>query len=406
MKTKFNLLLFFCVIFLLQSCRLLQSHRQSEQNSSITKIPVDVTSDAELKLSDFFENFRMIRLEADIAIGSINRIRYENNHIYVLDERRNTIFIFSDSGKLLSYIRKAGRMVRVGNCGPDGCELEERYRESNVFWDFVVNNDTIIVLDWGGRRLLKYNHSGEFLSEHRLRYHVRAISPTINQYNFLFAGNEITTNFHRLHRVRNGNQPGTPCLPIDERKAEYLHIRWDRGHHFFLHQNAVYFSEAFNDTIYKSVNGEKMKPAFVVDYKGKNVPESFFDQNFANVMEFLQEFHKIDSYAHSVYSFVMSDRFLMFVSFFQRNRKLTLFDQKGKISQTFSTVKDDVFFNGLVTSIADFAYYADNRYIFLPLDDRFVEWRDRYHVSEQFRAIIDEAERNDNPLLLIFSLKN
>jgi len=353
----------------------------------MVRIKVDVTSNAEFRLSDFFENFRMISLECDVVMGQINRIRYANNRIYVSD--RNTMFIFSDSGEFLSHFSKVGR-------GPG---------EYIRLQDFAINNDTIIILDWDGRKLLQYNYLGKFFSEHRLGYFARAISPIINQYFFLYAGNEYdgVNNTHRLRRLRNG-QPGSLCLPIDRNKANYLHIQWQ--HHFFLHQDTVYFFEAFNDTIYKSVGGNKMKPAFFVDYKGKNVPASFFERNFADARDFFQEFHRRSSYAYGVSNFVINDHLLMFGSFYRGNRKLTLFNRKNENSHTFSTIRDDVFFNGLTIPIAEFSYFADNGYIFLPLDaDMVVEWRGVYPLGKYFKEVVNAVRRDDNPVLLIFNLK-
>jgi len=352
---------------------------------------VDVTSNAELNLSDFFENFQVLRLESDAVMGRINRIRYKNDRIYISDGR--TLFIFSDSGEFLFHFSKVGQ-------GPG--------EYSNIS-DFVVSYDTIIILNRALQRILKYNHMGEFLSEHKLGYFAQNISPTINQYRFLYSGNiyDGLNNTHRLRRIRDG-EPDSLLFPVDRHRANYLHIGIGQIDRFFLCQdlNNLYFFETFNDTIYKSVDGKEMKPFFLIDYKGRNVPASFFEGDFANIVEFFREFHRRSSYAYGVLHFVANNHFLIFGSYFQQNRKLTIFDRKDKISRTFSIIRDDIYFNGLVTSIADFAYHADNGYIFLPLDaDKIVELRGKYSVSEQFKEIIDAVKWEDNPGLLIFSLK-
>ena len=85
-----------------------------------------------------------------------------------------------------------------------------------------------------------------------------------------------------------------------------------------------------------------MNPFLHIDFKGKNIPTSFFsDKKYENVKDFFDNLNK-RSYAYGIYSFIRDKRFTMFGSFYQKNKKLTLFDHKNKSSNTFGTIKDDV----------------------------------------------------------------
>jgi hypothetical protein len=377
---KIKLFLFFlCGITILYSCQ-----QQSERHLSVSKIEADMASNAELKLSEYFENFRMLKLPSDTVMGEIKRIRYENGSIYISDG--NTLFVFSDTGILLTCFNKTGK-------GPG---------EYTIISDFTVNGETITILCRSLRKLMDYNHSGECISTRNIEYWARTISPVVGHSYFLYCGNEYGDNErHKVRRVNNG-QEDSMYLAIDRNQAKYLHISSE--HNFYRHQECVYFFEAFNDTVYRSVDGGGIKPYFCIDYNGKNIPESFFKRKYTNVANFFQEFHKT-SYAYGILNFAMYDRFVMFNSFYQKNIKLTVFDQKDRITNTFASVKDNIYFNGLTIPISEFSFHAD-KHIFVPLDAlAVVEWKNAHIPADQFREMINATKEEDNPLLLIFDFK-
>jgi hypothetical protein len=353
----------------------------SERHQTLSTIEVDVSSNGELKLSEYFENFRMLKLPTDSIMGEIQKIQYENNQIFITDGQ--TMFIFSDEGHLLSCFNKKGQ-------GPG---------EYTGITDFAVNGETISIIN--GRRLLNYNHSGKYVSTVNLEFSVMSVSQTVDNTYYLSCGNFLNDkNQHKVHKLREG-QEIEHFLPIDEYKSKYLFFFGLQN--FCKYQDLVYFFDYFNDTIYISRN-EGFEPIFLIDYKGKNIPASYFKRDFADIAVFMTEFHKT-SYACGVLDFVLYDRFLMFASRFQQNRKLTVFDRKNEISKTFSTIKDNVYFNGLITSVSNFAYHSD-KHIFVPVHAfNVVEWRKLYIMEKQFKEVADVTEEEDNPLLLIFDFK-
>lgn len=369
-------LLLFCWIFVAISCL------PTEQKLSISAIEADVTSNAELKLSEYFENFRMLKLPTDTVMGEIEKIKYENNRIYISDGQ--TLFVFSDDGELLSCFRKRGQ-------GPD---------EYSGIGDFMIDDETITVLDINQQKMLTYDHSGNSISIRNLEYHAQAISSMVDNSFFLYSGFDIS---HKLHRIRNGEEDST-YLSVDENQAKYLFIF--AHHNFYQYQKSIYFFQPMNDTIYKSVDGGGINPSFYVDFKGKNIPASFFEREYQDIKEFFDELYKT-SYAYGVYSFVMYDRFVMFGSFYRKDKKMTVYDRKNKFSNTFATIKDDICFNGLTIPISKFIYHANqNKHIIVPLDAfSVVEWRKIYPPSEQFEEMVNATKEEDNPLLLIFDFK-
>jgi len=198
--TKYFLLLFWGIT--VTGC-----HQQTLRDFPISKIEADVTSNAELKLSEYFENFRMIKLPSETIMDEIQRVRYENNRIYISDGK--TLFIFSHNGDLISSFNKIGR-------GPG---------EYTSITDFVVDGERITILNRNVQILLTYNHSGECLSTCTLGFWAQAISPVVNDSYFFYCGNIYGKNQrHKLRRVKNGQEDAL-YLPIDKNQAEYLHIK-------------------------------------------------------------------------------------------------------------------------------------------------------------------------------------
>ena len=295
MKRKVKIFLF--LIFL---TIVIYSCQQTERYHSITTVDVDVASNSELKLSKYFENFRMLKLPSDSVIGEINRIRYDNNLIYISDKR--TMFIFSNSGELLSSFTKRGR-------GPG---------EYSSITDFTVDGNEIIILDRSLRKLLVYNHFGECISNRSLEYWAQAISPVVNNIYFLYFGTQYNDNNegHKLCKVKFGQEESL-YLDIDKNKEKYLRI-FSR-HNFYHHKESIYFFEALNDTVYNTVEDGSMQPLFYVDYKGKNIPSSFFKKGYTDILNFFEEFN-MTSYAYGVVDFVVNDHFLMFGSYYCKFR--------------------------------------------------------------------------------------
>ena len=79
---------------------------EEQRLTSVPAIEVDIASDTELKLSEYFENFRMLKLPTDTLMGKIENIKCENNKIYISDGL--TLFAFSEEGELALCLEKRG----------------------------------------------------------------------------------------------------------------------------------------------------------------------------------------------------------------------------------------------------------------------------------------------------------
>jgi hypothetical protein len=346
-------------------------------------LSVDITSNEEMRLSDYFDDFRMVKLstDKDYLIGEIQKIQLTNHKIFISDGL--SMFVFSETGDFISGFNHVGR-------GPG---------EYQKITDFTIVGEDIVILNRSMRKLLKYNSSGMCISEKGLDYWAMKISSPVDSSYMIYCGNESEDEF-KLHLTKDG-QTVDHFLPVNSVQAKYLHISGPSN--FFKYKNTVRFFEVFNDTVYTLIN-KKIERKYYIDYQGKNIPSSFFDGNYADVFNFFQAVHKT-SYAYGIDKFAENDKMILFGSIYQKVQKLTIAYIHNRITQTFATVKDDIYFDSLIIPAEDFNYFADSSIIF-PVDaPTVIEWRNKYQPSAKYAKAINETQENDNPVLLIFNLK-
>jgi hypothetical protein len=352
----------------------------------IETISVDIKSNAEMILSDYFEDFRMIKLAMDenYPVGEIAKIQQENHQIYISDG--HTLFIFSETGDWVSGFNHTGN-----GSG-----------EYHSITDFTIVEDDIIILDRDKHKLLTYNPLGMLISEITIPYWAMKLSPSIDRFYMIYGGNEPgNENAYKLHLTQNG-QNISQFLPVNQVQTTYLHV--SALSNFFKYKHQIRFFETFNDTIY-TLNGNRIEPTFHIDYRGRNIPSSFFDNDYANIFDFFQAVHNA-SYAYGITQLVENDKIMMFGSYYRRESKITLADIQDKKSYTFASIKDDVFFGSLIIPMEDFVYFADENIIFSVDAPKIIEWRDKYQPGKKYENMIGATNENDNPVLMIFNLKS
>jgi hypothetical protein len=354
---------------------------------SISIIEVDVTSNDEMQLSNFFQDVKIVKLETkdNVLLGEINYIVQANNKIYITDVYASTLYIFDKTGKFLSSINKKGQ-------GPG---------EYIGVTQFVVDRENIVVMSRSLRKLMIYSESGEFLSEHKVNCSALDISLLDNHYYVLYCGNDKAGSENKLHLIDTDNTE-KQFIPVDAVRSKYLH--YISPYNFFKGTNAVRFFEPYNDTVY-TITKDKVEPAFYIDFKGKNIPSSFYGAGHENIMTFAQSLMQHE-YAAGVFRFAESEQTKMFFTYYQWNKaKLTLYDMQNKISRTFSSIYDDVVFKSLVIPVNDFKYFASENIIFPVNASNIVEWRNNYQIDEKYKDVINAVNEDDNQVLFIFNLK-
>jgi hypothetical protein len=361
-------------------------HSGVRVQSPLTVIEVDAASDNEMKLSDFFKDFRIVRLETNdsVLLDEIQSIVQANDKIYVSDVR--ALYIFDKTGKFLSSINKKGQ-------GPG---------EYTGISGFTVDGENIVIMSRTLKKIIVYRESGELVAEYKVDCYAQDIS-LLGEHNYvLYCGNDRADSRDKIHIINSGKEE-KQFMPIDEGRAKYLH--YVSPYNFSVGGgDKLRFFEPYNDTVY-TVTGDTIEPAFYIDFKGRNIPPSFFAIKHKDIRAFAESVMEHD-YAAGVFRFAENENTKMFVSNYKwSNVKLTFFDMRNKTSQTFASIRDDVFFNSLIVPVNEFPYLAGENIIFPVNAITVTDWREKYQPAEQYKETLNAVDEDDNPVLFIFDLK-
>lgn len=274
-------LLFFLIVF--ASC-------SSPEETGIALLNVGISSSEEiLKTSDVFSLCSLVTIETpddEHLIGSPSCL-VERRGFYYISDRVRVLKVNAD-GEIVGLISKRGQ-------GP-----EEYMHVTDIEID---DDDHLWVLCRGNKTLYCYSWDGELLKKIVSDAWLMHIKYVGNNRMLCYIGNEKDeNNDHQLRTIDlvTGDVLGRE-LPIDEKKAEYLHIL--TRNHFYENDRLVYFYQGYNDTIYAFDENFELVPHLFVDFGGNNIPSSVFERSYEDVRDFSQHIDK-DIYAYGTNIFL------------------------------------------------------------------------------------------------------
>lgn len=259
----------------------------------------------------------------DNFIGTFDKISIIDDIIYIMDKSITySIFAFDLNGKFMWKIAALGE-------GP------EEYIELR---DFTVSSDseTLDLLDYGGRKIMKFNKkTGEILDKIKLvRSDYILVLEKINNLYLALHGNECGSlndcfNFTFLNENLDVEHKANPI-------NRYLKGYDYSGINLFSRDREnIYFTEIFNDTIYKvNTDEKKLMAAFIIDFGEIKVPNDFLyskrNTSLMEVMRYVLE----NQAAYDIYDFYISDDFL-FLRYGTPNLQNVIVDLKNNKSFSY-----------------------------------------------------------------------
>lgn len=377
MKTiKFTVLV--SLSFILFACNV-----KKEKEKSVSQFQVELLSSPTVaKLSDIVKNTLVLLPTSDsLLINEINRIHSSTNHIYVSDV--SSVYQFTRDGEFVKKLNKQGE-------GPN------EYLNISDF--FVDKGDNIWILSRTAKKLYQYSADNELLKSISLDVWAQNISPLGNDI-LLYTGNETNSANMQLHLLDIAT--GTikkSYKAIKEKQAEYLHVK---GNNVFrkISDKECCFSQLFNDTIY-NVASDSISVAHTFDWDGHNIPESFYDKGFSNIMEFFQEFHSNGQYAYGINFFSETDDEYWVSYYFQRQCFCSILSKKDG-TQT-------IFTDFLIDNLDDYPIKLSDVSTFVQNDGTIIIPIDAMNVKEYLKERHVDSQRipdDSNPYLLILDLK-
>lgn len=214
MKMRFNAYLFFLSL-LLCGCKV-----SDEPIGNIFKF-ADVESVGTEKWSSQIDNFKMVPLDTNdkSLVGSINKIGYVDDVIYILSDRNKLSAFHSDGSFICNY-------GKIGN-GPG--ELES-------FVDFDVDGEFVYII--GYNKLALFSKDGTFKEESTLKEIPSAIKKTKNGMLF-YLSTPVGENC-LAYMDNDGNWKSTlPKNEVLRLNRPVTWISWSNERYFFQKGNSV-----------------------------------------------------------------------------------------------------------------------------------------------------------------------
>ncbi len=365
----------------------------SDEKVAILSIQQTVTD--VMPLSQVFADIRYVPLETkdSLLIDRITKVIHRDSYVYVAD--RANVYRFSMTGVLSGQINKQGQ-------GPD---------EYVSVTDFEVAEDgSIWILNRNNKRLLHYSWENELLETVDMTFWPKNIYLYDCDRMFVYIGNEIdegnTDQLKLIDLKTKTVEQG--FLPIDEKKAKYLHV--STANHFSQSHDGkkLYFFDVFTDSIY-DLSGKGIHPMAQLDLNGKNIPPSFFDGSYDNIAVFFQSLFQYD-YAYAG-GFFLDNRNTYLLSYlYQKKQCFAVVDKATNRSVLeFRQLRDDVNLAGYPINLTGQQIFIQRDHtLALPLIPGdiidYAEANLDAGAIQQVKEAIQYAGEDQNPVILIMAM--
>lgn len=360
------------------------------------KIPVDI-SRSQIELSSFISYIDFVALETNdlCVIGEINKVLSDDGYYIIHDKDNNKIFRFDSLGHFINQIGVTGR-------GP------KEYTES---WDVSLDKmkKEVSVLDLSGRKIVKYKYDGSFSGKMPVQFlftqheysDMGMVCFTYGSYNKSFP----SIYGYKLVFSDELNKISGKAIKYNvDRKNSYMTLNPLRKFN-----DRIYYSDPFKNSIYLIDHNEAYL-AFIIDF-GKAGWDSDLDTDELNDQEIRELF---DTHEYFNGDYVVSDRYLFFQTFGLNKPGYQVYYSllTGRMkygyyfNDTESSKISGLLFNAPQWLKDDGRFIATvNPYVIKSAIKDMLQHNGRY-ISEREKSILVNAKEGDNPILVIFSIKD
>jgi hypothetical protein len=202
-------------------------------------------------IGDFFEKIRYVPLETseNILVGGFTFTDYYQDKVYIQYYERNEIYIFSKTGKHIRTISSQGK-------GP---------QEYIGIGNFTIDpfNNKLILVDSGGKKLMRYSLDGNYVDEVKLDFFPRGIYVIDSKHYALKKqirgqGMEVITICH-TGEIQKTTYRANPKLVVINSGVELIR-----------NNKLGFYTEFLNDTVYQ-VSVDTVIPYIYFDFMDKKL---------------------------------------------------------------------------------------------------------------------------------------
>ncbi len=371
------------------------SNEQSVVNLSKT-VSINPKSNHLLNLSDAIEVVDLIFFETNQSclIGKIDKLRYYDGKFFMYEQfGSRQAFCFSDKGKFLFQIGAIGR-------------AENEYvtlRDLNInHWKdrieiYDINRDLIQYYDFNG------NYIGKGTVGRKTRHY--AIIDSLH-YAFFNDGEYDDLPYNIFITPQERFEVLQPGVPFQGQRDIMNNVN-----PFYESENGVLFAFSLNDTIF-SVTSQGAQPKYILDFGKERIPKEVLGKDMKEIVGFL-----MDKTVPGFVSHLVENSQYISVSYsYQIPNANTVFISKDKLSvlNLFEPVNDinylpfkppyctmDDFFVSVIPAFEILEIYREKEIQYQQAPEMI-----NTEAFTRLKNIAEKINENDNPVLMIYKMKN
>lgn len=273
-------------------------------------------------MSNRFYDFEFLHLVSknDNLIHKINKVREYGDKIAILS--RPDLWLVDQNGNV------ENKIGMLGNGPGEFIELTD--------FRIDLEEGSIEILDGRGKKLIKYDMNGEFISEikHEAFQLAKGFMRVSDDIYAIYGGTFFvpTFDFGLLYFSKSKNKVVDKFFPIKEKRPYAVFLERDN---FWIENEDKLFSYPFNDTIYK-LTPEKLIPKVVIDFGEKSFPPELLNKDFNDVMEFM-EYCKSTPYAYKISNHCQTQDANLFIYELGGQRRYGAYSQISQRTLSIST---------------------------------------------------------------------
>jgi hypothetical protein len=345
--------------------------------------------------NDIFQEFEFIRLETtdSCLIGRVDKILFENNSYYILDNMSHAIYCFSSLGKHLLTLDHFGQ-------GPD---------EYLDIHEFVVENDNIWICDNTSQRVLCYDKSQNVIDLIDLKKHNFWVEEMICKNGYIYLVNNWLGTDTKNYQVCIYDLKSKKALYEKEFPPLENVIYRGISHQIASADSSCLVTFSFCDTIFQIENTTiSPKYKYVFSERMQDVPRNVFDNSKENpnIIRGLTALYQTSNSIILEFSdnSKISDKRIARIAVFNKKN----LSGKSKLFSGFRIVDVGNYrltgvniFSDCIISVfngpADFKRYFEEYMINQPFK--------REEDKEKLKKEVSKIQEDDNPIIFKFTLK-
>lgn len=212
----------------------------------------------QIELDSIISDIRLLKLNTPDTnfIGQIKDVAICNDSIYILDEIKQSLFIFDIHG---NFIKEACYLGRAGGEYINAFSIE-------------CDSSNVYVLDMPGKKLLVYDRLLNFIEQKNLP-HSSSDFKIFNKY-FVFNNIEDINGNYYFSCMDADMKMLDKLIPYDRKSGHTLHGR-GTGQMIAWNENMKFISlvRPFSNHVYKMIPGEKLQSLYRIDFGVNTIPE-------------------------------------------------------------------------------------------------------------------------------------